>query len=148
MEFLDNDTIYKNEILLKIAIVGKRYTGKTIFISRLNSKNYPEFSTLSLEYERSRKGYKDYSKKVKIKNQIFSLKIRDYYGDLHAIGNRFKLFYQQFDIFLIFYVSFDLESFQKVDDYLYYIKSAKEGNPFLCMLIENKYDLSINDKKK
>ena len=146
MEFLDNGTNYKNEIFLKIAIVGKRYTGKTIFTSRLISKNYPEFSKLSLEYARSRRGFKDHSIKVKIKNKIFSLKIRDYYGDLFSLYV-FKSFYQQFDIFLIFYDSFDRDSFEKVDNYLYQIKSSKEGNPFLCMLIENKYELNINDKK-
>ena len=68
MEYLDVNKTYVEEISLKILILGKSSTGKSIFSQRINTK-YKEFTKFKDNYTQI-VAFEFYCQKIKIGNHI------------------------------------------------------------------------------
>ena len=119
MEIIINDSDNKDEknmnnIPLKIVLIGDTGTGKSSFISRLFSNNYSQFIKENSNISPTHGAF--FQKvKVKYKNKIFVLELWDTAG-LVKYNALIKVFYRNADIILLFYNSFNISSFNRLND--------------------------------
>ena len=145
MELLDPEQTYENQINLKVMIVGKQKTGKSLFLKRINL-NYTEFRQLNLDYIATQ-GFEFIKKVIKLRNSIFSIQIWDTCRNdtyQHLIRN----FYKTTNIFLIFYDALDRNSFEITKSYFEDIKiECKTRNP-IYVLVRSKYENVLKREEK
>ena len=145
MEFLDPEQTYKNQITLKVITVGKSLIGKSFFCNRINL-NYTKFQQLDLKNDPTI-GFELYKKAFKLKNNIFLTEIYVTCGQ-EAYKSLITSFYNNANIFLIFYDALDRNSFERAKSYFEDIKiECKTINP-IYVLIRSKYENVLNREEK
>ena len=145
MEYLDAEKQYPCDIALKVVIVGKSSTGKSFFCSRIGL-NYSQFQKY-LRYDPTI-GIDSLKKTIKFLNKIYELLIWDTCGQ-KFYQSLIKSFYKNTNIFLIFYDSFDRDSFKIAQSYFKDIKAElnKGLNP-IYILVRSKYENALEAKEK
>ena len=133
----------KNEIKIRIIIVGGEYTGKSTFIKYIYDENLEksEYEMYQMTHNLSL-----LTKKFIYKNRIFSIDIFDTPG-IEKYRRLLGIIMKDSDVILFFYDPFDKESFEIVNELLNMSKEYCECNPIL-VLICNKYDLNMDKKAK
>ena len=141
MEFIGNRDEY--DYLLKLVIVGKASIGKSIFLKRLNDKDF-KLKINSLNYIPTI-GIDFLVKFLKFNNHIFKLQIWDTAGD-ERYRNITKSYYRGSFAFFLFYDANDRDSFEKAKDYY---KEIIEINKYsICVLVRSKYELALKEDNK
>ena len=145
MEYLDDENQHP-DITLKVILVGKDLTGKSLFCKRIGL-NYSQFQQLQLQNNPTI-GFEFFKKPVKFLNKIFMFLIWDTCGQ-EIYQSLLRSFYRKTNIFLIFYDSFDRKSFEMAKSYFKNIiaESNTELNP-MYILVRSKYENILNTKEK
>ena len=143
VEFNDFIDINEISIHLKIVLLGKDKTGKTKFNERLIVINdYCNFNKSKLY--RPTIGGTYSSKIVKFRDKIFKLDIWDTSGQ-----ERFKMlnrvFYKESDVILLFYDSFNKQSFEEIKEFYKDCRLHNENCKYI--VIRDKYDLKLENKE-
>ena len=144
MEFIDNNDT-KIDAILKIVLLGKEDTGKTKFIERLIAINdYCKFNK-SKVYISTQTGIY-LTRKLKFQNKVFKLDIWDTAGR-QSFERIARLFYNNCDIILLFYNSFNKQSFERIKEIYKDCIIQDINKKCIYFIIRNKYDLKVKDKE-
>ena len=130
---------------LKIVLYGKDNTGKSKFNERLKAiKYYCEFNKLK-EYNPTF-GVLYTTKIVKFHDKGFKLEIWDTAGH-ERFANLNRIVFRESDVVLIFYDSFNKQSFEKIKEF--YKDNILENINKNCkyIVIRGKYDLKLENKE-
>ena len=140
---IENDNYEKAPIYIKIPIIGKDMTGKTIFFS-INNNNFSYKKKFESEYLPTA-GAQYFRKEKTINNFEYVLEFWDTFGhEKYKALN--KIFYKDADIILMFYNSLDKNSFKMIKEHFRNIKEYCSKDP-ICALIRGKYDLNIKSNE-
>ena len=132
----------KNEISIKITLVGADLTGKTILLrylsnDRLNKAEY--------EIYKPTNGTSYMFKKYIYNNQRYTLVLWDTSGIL-KYRSYSKYFARDSKVVLFFYDALNIESFEVVKELLT-IAQENRLNEQIYILVSNKYQLSLKNRK-
>ena len=132
----------KNEISIKISLVGADRTGKTILLrylsnDRLNKAEY--------EIYKPTNGASYMFKTYIYNNQRYTLELWDTAGIL-KYRYLSKFFARDSKVVLFFYDALNIESFEVVKELLTIIQESRL-NEQIYILVCNKYQLSLEDRK-
>ena len=140
---IKNDNYKKKPIYIKIPIIGKDMTGKTIFLS-INNNNFSYNKKFDAEYLQTVGAF--YFRKEKVINNFeFVLDFWDTAGH-EKFKVLTKIFYKDADIILMFYNSLDKNSFKMIKEHFRNIKAYSFKDP-ICALISSKYDLNVKSNE-
>ena len=142
MEIINNSDSY--DYYIDILLVGKIKIGKTFFLDLLKSNfNYFEYKEIKKSNYISTFGIDFEVRYIKFKNKIFKLHIYDSSGS-ERFENIIKYYYKGSFVILLFYDSFDRNSFEKVKR----IYNENYSINSIYILVRNKYDLKSEKEFK
>ena len=141
MKFINRSEINNSKeneaIHVKLTLVGDTETGKTCFLSRLNT-NYSEFIDFSPSIEPTNGG-SYMSINVSINDQIFTIDGWDTAGQ-KRFQSLAKVFYRDADIILAFYNILSKASFIRIKEIIEDIKDQELNKPLIA-IIGARYDI-------
>ena len=146
MEYLDEGINYSDEISVKVIVLGKSLVGKSFSLNRMKNKNYLEFKDSNQVYI-STIGFEFYLKKIKINNKVLALHFWDT-ADLQIYSSLISNFYINAPIFLIFYNTFDRDSFDRAKLYFKEIKDNTNNINQIKVLVRSKYEINLKTNEK
>ena len=132
----------KNEISIKISLVGAELTGKTILLKYLNNDR---LNKAEYEIYEPTNGASYTAKKYIYNNQRYTLDLWDTSG-LLKYRSLSKFFAGDSKVVLFFYDALNIESFEVVKELLTIIQESRL-NEQIYILVCNKYQLSLEDRK-
>ena len=145
MEFIEDYDKTQNKVSLKIVLLGKDDTGKTKFVERLIAFNDHFKFNKSKEYNPTVCGA--YSTNiVKFNNKTFKLEIWDTAGQ-EIFKNLVRIFYKESDVILLFYNSFNKQSFETIKEFYNDCILRNINKNCKYIVIRDKYDLKLENKE-
>ena len=131
------DSLQENVVELKIILLGDVGVGKTNIISRYISGDFNQSLNPTV-------GSSFGEKKIKKEGVTYLLKVWDTVGQ-ERYNSITKLFVQGSHIIILVYSIDNLQSFQKLDFWLTFIKENLKDGKYILALIANKRDLFENE---
>ena len=131
------DSLQENVVELKIILLGDVGVGKTNIISRYISGDFNQSLNPTV-------GSSFGAKKIKKEGVTYLLKVWDTVGQ-ERYNSITKLFVQGSHIIILVYSIDNLQSFQKLDFWLTFIKENLKDGKYILALIANKRDLFENE---
>ena len=132
----------KNEISIKITLVGADLTGKTTLLEYLSNDR---LNKAEYEIYKPTNGASYMAKKYIYNNQRYTLDLWDTSGIL-KYRSYSKFFARDSKVVLFFYDALNIESFEVVKELLTTIQENRL-NEQIYILVCNKYQLSLEDRK-
>ena len=131
------DSLQENVVELKIILLGDVGVGKTNIISRYISGDFNQSLNPTV-------GSSFGEKKIKKEGVSYLLKVWDTVGQ-ERYNSITKLFVQGSHIIILVYSIDNLQSFQKLDFWLTFIRENLKDGKYILALIANKRDLFENE---